>query len=182
MGLRLLTADIVVSHAPSAPVSAFGLDPSELVFGVRPAGDAPFITPPQRVFVEAVDGRPLVWTAAADRPWLEVQPASGKIPARVTISVRASALGGDPRDDEGHVVVTVDSGGGPRKPRFAWRCASPGNGIRQSARWTYQQTGRSSKAALGSTGGRCTTSACPALRSAVTRFPEHAPARHSMRA
>jgi hypothetical protein len=111
MGLGFLTVDVVAGQTASAPPSAFGLSRTELVFGLGPAGNDLVVTPPQRVFLELRGDQPLAWTAAADRPWLDVQPASGKLPARLTISVRPSALAGDRRDDEGHVVVTVDNGG-----------------------------------------------------------------------
>jgi hypothetical protein len=100
------------AQASPATGAVFALDRQELIFGTLVAGRQPGVTtPPQRLFVEALGQPSLPWTAVADRSWLEVQPARGKIPARLTIGVRPSAMADPLRDDEGHVVVTVDHGG-----------------------------------------------------------------------
>ena len=69
------------------------VDRQELVFGALVSGDRPpVVGPPQRVFVTATDRPGLPWTAVADRDWLQVGPAAGTTPSRLTITVRSGSL------------------------------------------------------------------------------------------
>ena len=104
--LCLLVTAAAVETQPLAP--PFALDRTELVFGVR-SSTRPLVTPPQHLFLESTTGgAPVVWTATADRPWLVVEPSSGRVPARLTIGVTGAVpVTGDA---EGRIVITAGRG------------------------------------------------------------------------
>ncbi len=103
---------LVIGAATSASAqSSLRLVPSTLTFAALPGGAAPpVITPPQVLFLEHVGpGRP-PWTAQAADPWIDVRPTSGFAPARLSLGVRRSAIGGLAGTVRGEVVVTVGEG------------------------------------------------------------------------
>jgi len=95
-----------IAGAQSLP-PPISIDRTELVFGTGTVNGAPLVTPAQRVFLESPGGPSATWTAVVDRPWLTISPASGQLPARLTITVdRSHQASGD----EGHVAITSGSG------------------------------------------------------------------------
>ena len=99
--LGVLILSLVAAAGPS-------VTPTELRFTAVAAGQgASAITPAQAVFLERTGDEASSWSAAAGRPWLEVRPSGGTLPARVWIAVRPGELPRTPGRADGAVVFTI---------------------------------------------------------------------------
>lgn len=99
--LGLLATAAAAQTTP--PPRHFVLDRTAIVFGIR-SRTPPRLTPPQPVYLESTDGPPVEWTASTDRSWLAVEPSSGRLPARITLSVSPESAAAT--DDEARLLIT----------------------------------------------------------------------------